>query len=192
MHAYDAVFMLGPQGSGKGTQARLLAEKLGFFMWDTGAVLRENRGAVTVSGRTVGEIIDQGQLLTDDELLGVVSPLIAAIPLDKGVVFDGIPRRLGQAEYLTNFLKEKGRTRFVTILLDVPTEESVKRLLLRAEKEGRPDDTREAIEYRLAQYGSETVPMLEFLKKEGEFLLIDGRPSIPEVTQAIFKALQLD
>ncbi len=184
--------MLGPQGSGKGTQAKVLAEKLSFFMWDTGKVLRENRHAMTVSGRTVGEIIDQGQLLTDPELLGVVAPLIAAIPLDKGVVFDGIPRRLGQAEFLLNFLKEKGRSKFATIILEVPEEESIARLLLRAQKEGRADDTREAIEYRLAQYRTETVPMLDFLKKEGDFVAIDGTPAIREVAAAIAKALHLD
>ena len=190
MH-YDAIFLLGPQGSGKGTQARLLAEKLDLYYWEMGRILRDNRDAMTVSGETVGEIIDRGRLLTDDELLGVITPLIAAIPHERGVLFDGIPRRLGQAEYLLDFLKKQGREKFATVLLDVPDEESIKRLLLRAEKEGRADDTREAIEYRLSQYHAETVPMLEFLKKNTDYYAIDGRPSIPDVTAAIFKTFAI-
>lgn len=191
MTHYDAIFILGPQGSGKGTQEKILAEKTGFYLWDTGKVLRENRGAKTVTGETVGEIIDRGQLLTDEQLLGVVEPLIAAIPADKGVLFDGIPRRVGQARFLFDFLKSQGRDRMATILIDVPYEESLKRLLLRAEKEGRPDDTKEAIEYRLKQYQSETVPMLEFLKERADYFNIDGIGTIEEVADRVAQALRV-
>lgn len=188
---FDAIFVLGPQGSGKGTQMQTLAAKLGFYSWDMGKILREHRATKTVNGETVGEIIDRGQLLTDAQLLGVVAPLIAAIPSGQGVVFDGIPRRLGQAEYLLNFLKEQGRKDLATVLLEVPDEESIKRLMLRAEVQGRADDTREAIEFRLQQYHNETEPMLAYMKEHTRFFEIDGMPSIPEVTASIFAALEI-
>lgn len=191
MPHYDAIFILGPQGSGKGTQAKLFAEKLGFYFWEMGKILRDNREAVTVTGEKVGEIIDRGQLLTDEQLLGVAEPLIAKIPRDQGVIFDGLPRRLGQARFLIDFLTSQRRQKIATALLDVPREESLKRLLLRAEAEGRADDTKEAIEYRLDQYKQETVPMLQFLKERTDYFVIDGRPPIPEVTSAIWRTFGL-
>lgn len=189
MTHYDAIFILGPQGSGKGTQQKILAGKLGYYIWDTGKTLRENRDARTVTGETVGEIIDRGQLLTDEQLLGVVKPFIAAIPADQGITFDGIPRRLGQAEFIVDFLRSRGRDKMATLVIEVPHEESLKRLLLRAEKEKREDDTKEAIEYRLQQYHDETVPMLSFLEKNSDLYRIDGVGTIEEIAERIDKAL---
>lgn len=192
MTHYDAIFMFGPQGSGKGTQTKILADKLGFFAWDTGQALRNNREMVTVSGQKVGDILDSGRLFNDDELLSVVGPLIEAIPAEQGVIFDGIPRRLGQAEFILKFLSEHGRAKLVTISLELSDEESLKRLLLRAEKEGRPDDTEEKIKYRLKQYHEETEPILDFMKQHTEFFSIDGRPAVPEVAALVSKALGLE
>jgi adenylate kinase len=118
-----------------------------------------------------------------------VEPLIAAIPADKGILFDGIPRRLGQAEFLVNFLGSQGRSALATVLIEVQHEESLKRLLLRAEKEGRADDTKEAIEYRLQQYRNETEPMLPFLEERSSFFRVDGVGSIEEIAERIGKEL---
>ena len=186
---FDAIFILGPQGSGKGTQAKLLADKLGFLFWDTGAVLRKNADMVTSSGERAGDILRTGRLFTDDELLSVVKGELETLPRDRGIVFDGIPRRIGQAEFLLKLLQSFGKKDFATIFLDVPKEESLKRLLLRWEKEGRSDDTRQAIERRLEEYENNTVPMLDLLRECTEFFTIDGRPSIEEVTKSIGKAL---
>lgn len=191
MTHYDAVFILGPQGSGKGTQEKILADRLGFYMWDTGKTLRAHRDTKTVTGETVGEIIDRGQLLTDEQLLGVVAPLIAQIPMDQGILFDGIPRRVGQAEFLFDFLKSKGRAKLATVLIDIPREESLKRLLLRAQKEGRADDTEAAINYRLEQYEEETLPMLALMKERSDFFSIDGVGSIEDIAARIAQALGL-
>jgi adenylate kinase len=185
MIGYDAIFILGPQGSGKGTQERILAEKLGFHTWDTGKVLREHRDATTVTGETVGELIDRGQLLTDAQLLGVVAPILDAIPADRRVIFDGIPRRPGQARFLLDRLTSGGRTRLATVVIEVPYEESLRRLLLRSEREGRADDTREAIEYRLRQYRSETVPMLPMLQAGTALFTVDGLGTVGEVAARI-------
>ncbi|MBI2623014.1 MAG: nucleoside monophosphate kinase [Candidatus Liptonbacteria bacterium] len=186
---YDAIFVLGPQGSGKGTQAKLLADKLRFFFWDTGAVLRRNANVATASGERAGDILKTGRLFTDEELLSVVRQELMRLPREQGVVFDGIPRRVGQAEFLLGLLREQGKTRFATFFLDIPAEESRKRLLLRAEKEGRSDDTRGAIGRRLADYEANTVPMLPFLREHTEFFEVDGTPSIQEVEAHIAQAL---
>jgi adenylate kinase len=185
----NVIFMIGPQGSGKGTQAKMLAEKLGFYSWDMGAIFREERAWKFADGKSVGELIDAGVLLNDDQVLSIAEGRLKQINPAQGVVFDGIPRRIKQAEALMAFLTGQGRTIFTTIFLNVPREESLKRLLLRAETQGRKDDTEEAINFRLQQYEEATVPVLDYLKQHTTFVEIDGRPSVPEVTQAINEAI---
>lgn len=185
----DAVFLIGPQGSGKGTQARILAEKHNLFYWEMGGVLRQLATEQTPLGQEVNELINSGVLLTDDLLLSVFRDRMSAIPSDKGVIFDGVPRRIGQAQFVMSFLKEQGRSKFATLFIDLPKEESLNRLLLRAEKEGRKDDTKEAIEYRLQQYEEDTVPVLDFLRPITDFMTINGNQSIENVTSDIEQAL---
>ncbi len=187
----DTIFFIGPQGSGKGTQAKKLAERLGFFYWEMGGILRHIAGGDSDLGRTVKDLIERGVLLTDEMLLKVVAQYLDTIPTDKGIIFDGIPRRIGQAEFLINYLRDHGRKDMVTLFIDLPHEESLNRLLLRATTEGRKDDTREAIEFRLQQYEQDTVPVLNYLKQFSLLITIDGRPSIEQVGAAIDQALQL-
>lgn len=187
----NTIFFIGPQGSGKGTQAKLLAKKLGFFHWDMGGILREVASSGSDLGKKVKEQIDSGVLLGDDLLLEVAKAKLSTINAHMGVVFDGIPRRLWQAEFLMEFLKAQGRSNFAAIFLDIPKDETLKRLLLRAEKEKRADDTKEKIEFRLQQYYEDTIPVVEYLKKQTSFFEIDGQPEINEVTTNINKALGL-
>ncbi|RJP44606.1 nucleoside monophosphate kinase [Candidatus Parcubacteria bacterium] len=186
---FDAVLVIGPQGSGKDTQASVLANWLGFFFWETGATLRRSEDVITSSGERAGDILKSGRLFTDEELMSVVEKELKKLPRDRGIVFEGIPRRVSQAELLLGFLESLGKKRIATIFLDLPKEESIKRILLRAKKENRADDTREAIGQRLAHYEADTVPMLDFLKRRTAFFEIDGRPSIEEVTKSVNKAL---
>jgi len=191
--AIDSIFFIGPQGSGKGTQAKLLSERLGFFYWEMGGILRAMRTESTPLAKKVTETIDQGILLTDEVLLEVVKLKLSEIPAEKGVIFDGVPRRLGQAEFLLNTLNNLGRKNLVTFFVDLPKEESLKRLLLRAEKEHRADDTKEKIEFRLKQYQEDTVPVLDFLKNRTEFFEIDGNQEVSKVTLDInSKILQIN
>jgi len=187
----NTIFLIGPQGSGKGTQARKLAEKLNFFYWEMGGILREVAQEGTELGNTVKNLIDNGILLEDELLLKVVKARLDTIPSGKGVIFDGIPRRIGQAQFLTDYLKKQGRSEFTTLFINLPREASINRLLARAEKQNRKDDTREAIEIRLGFYDRDTVPVLNFLKTQSTFFEIDGQPPVEEVTATINKTLSL-
>lgn len=189
---FDAIFMLGPQGSGKGTQAKTLSERLGFFFWDTGATLRRNKDVITSSGERARDILKRGQLFTDEELFSVIKGELESIPKDQGIVFDGIPRSIGQAKLIFRFLESRGMRRLATIFVGVPEEESIKRLLLRAEKEGREDDTEESIRKRLEWSRTEVLPTVELLKEHSTFFEIDGSPSIEEVRKDIWEKLGIE
>lgn len=187
----NTIFFIGPQGSGKGTQAKVLAKKLNFFYWEMGAILRDVASGDSELGKRVKNLIDSGVLLTDSQLFEVVDNRLGEIAHDVGVIFDGIPRRVAQAEHLMEFLQNQGRKDFVTLFVNLPKEESLARLLRRAEIEKRADDTKEKIEFRLQQYEQETTPVLDYLKKHSTFFEIDGTPPIEQVTVAINKALGL-
>jgi adenylate kinase len=188
---FDTIFIAGPQGSGKGTQGKMLAEKLGFSFWEMGAMAREVSHEDSPLGKRVAGIIDGGGLLPDETIIEISREKLAAISPTQGIIFDGIPRRIGQAEFLVNFLKSHNRKKPLTIFLDLPREHSIKRLLLRAEKEGRKDDTPKGIEKRFQHYDEDTKPMLNYLKKETRFMEVDGSPPVSEVTQEINRALGL-
>ncbi len=185
----NTLFFIGPQGSGKGTQAKLIAAKLGFFHWEMGGILRSVAKEDSELGRKVKSLIDQGILLTDEQLYEVVDSRLSQIPKDQGVIFDGIPRRVAQAEHLMEFLQKQGRTDFVTLFINLPEDEIMKRLILRGQMENRADDTPEKIKFRLEQYKKDTVPVLDYLRSKSEFIEIDSRPPIEEVAKNINKAL---
>ncbi len=186
---FDALIFIGPQGSGKGTQAKLFAEKLGFFYLGTGAILREIATHQDELGKRVKDTIDRGLLLDDETIFRVLEEKVDLLPRREGIIFDGFPRRVTQAEYLLRLLGADGKHQVATIFLGLPHEESVDRLVKRAEIEGRKDDTRERIELRLRQYEAETVPVLDYLKTKTAFFKIDGTPPPDEVTREIAHAL---
>jgi adenylate kinase len=188
---FDAIIFIGPQGSGKGTQAKFFADRLGFFYWGMGAMLREIATRHDDLGEKIGEVINRGKLLDDETIFKIVEAKVAAVPQGKGIIFDGVPRRLAQAEYLMSFLRSARRDRAATVYLSLPHDVSVDRLTKRAEIEGRTDDTRERIEFRLNQYERETVPVLAYLKKTTQFFEIDGTPPPDSVTREIAKALNV-
>ena len=142
-------------------------------------------------GKRVKNLIDSGVLLTDENLYEVVDSRLGEIAHNVGVIFDGIPRRVAQAEHLMEFLQKQGRKDFVTLFVNLPREESIARLLKRAEIEKRADDTREKIEFRLEQYTKDTLPVLDYLKQRSNFFEIDGTPLVEDVSVAINKALGL-
>jgi len=180
----------GPQGSGKGTQSELLAKKVGFLYLSMGGMFREvlekstNAALVeTVSG------INKGILMTDETVVEVLSDRLAGIAPGQGVIFEGVPRRTGQADFLLDFVRKQNRKPVVTLFINIPREESVRRLLLRATKEGRADDTPEGIDTRLKYYEDVIKPTMDYLKDKTRFFEIDGTPSIEVVQQSIDTAL---
>jgi adenylate kinase len=188
---YNTIFFIGPQGSGKGTQAKILANSLGFFHWDNGAICRAAALQDTDLGRKVKNMVDNGIYLDDQTLMEVAQDKLNSIPVTTGIIFDGLPRRLSQAQFLIPFLQKQGRQNFATVFLDIPKEESLSRLLKRAEIEHRTDDTPEKIEKRLQQYYDETLPILDYMKQHGQFFQIDGRPPIEEVSKEIQERLKM-
>lgn len=191
MPKYDAIFMVGPQGSGKGTQGKVLAQKLGYYYWEMGEILREEAKKDTPFGKKVKALIDAGHLLEDEELYKILNTELPEVIKHKRILFDGVPRRVGQGVYLIHYLNQNGFKEFGTIVIDVPQEVSINRLLERAHHEFRTDDTPEKIAYRLKLYESETKPVIKFLQGIGDLYIIDGVGSIEDVTDRINKALKI-
>ena len=177
------IILLGPQGSGKGTQGKRLAEKLGIPYLETGQLLRDEVASGSEQGKYLSSIIDKGQLLSDNDINSFMKGKVeAAVQSGQGFALDGYPRRIGQAEFIDPVAKPTH-----VLLIEIPDEESVSRLLLRAEKEGRVDDTREKILYRLEQYHTDTEPLIGYYAGQGILHRIDGMPDIEAVWQAVEK-----
>ncbi len=188
---YDAIFMIGPQGSGKGTQGKILAKKINFFYWEMGAILREEAKKDTPFGRKVKELIDAGHLLDDEELHRVMATELPEVIKHKRILFDGVPRTVPQGVHLIHYLQQNGFTKFGAVVIDVPKAESVKRLLERAHHEFRTDDTPEKIEFRLDLYEKQTLPVIKFMEGIGDVHTVDGVGTIEEITERINTALNL-
>jgi adenylate kinase len=133
--------------------------------------------------------INKGVLLTDETVAEVLKDKLISLAPNQGVIFDGVPRRVGQADFLLDFLSGQKRRPVVTIFITIPREESVHRLMLRAEKEARVDDTPEGINTRLKYYEDVIKPTMEYLKGKTRFFEIDGTPSVDVVEQSIDAAL---
>lgn len=186
-----AIIFIGPQGSGKGTQAKILAKKLGFYYFETGAVARAVAGENTPLGQQVKTMVNSGQLLPDTIIFQMVKEKLSQGENLIGVIFDGLPRRLTQAEFLLKVLNELQIEKILTLYISLPKSISIERLLKRAAIEKRADDTLQAIENRLLQYEQETVPVLEFLKTQSEFWEVDGSPAVESVTKTINQHINL-
>lgn len=190
MNERQVIFFLGRSGAGKGTQARLLSGRLNFFYWEMGGIIRKEIEKQTSVGLEMASLVTKGIWLDDEHLVKVIESHIDEVPVGMGIVFDGLPRRPGQAKYLVELLKKRGYLNFATIFLDVPVVESVNRLHHRASVEHRVDDSSEAaIRLRMEQFESETLPTAEYLKTVGEFFVVDGRPEVEVVEVNIDKAL---
>jgi len=170
------IIVMGPQGSGKSTQAELLAEKLGVAHIQTGEIYRKIAREDTPLGKKIKQVLDNGQLVDDETTLNVVDRYIAEVK--SGFVLDGFPRTLVQAEREL-FPVDK------VIYLGLSDAEASKRLLLRS----RIDDTEELIARRLALYHQTTEPILDFYRKQGKLVEVDGSLSIDQIHQDITSRL---
>lgn len=184
------LLIVGPQGSGKGTQGVRVGEALGIPVVSTGDVFRANVKDGTELGLQVKSIIDAGDLVPDELTSAVVRDRLAQADAAEGFLLDGYPRNLAQVMHLDEFLEGRDESLDAVIALIVPREESLSRLTARATEQGRADDTEEAIATRLGIYERETAPILDVYGTRGIVDEIDGVGSLDEVTARIFAALE--
>ena len=169
------IIIFGAPGSGKGTQSDKLIAKYGFNHISTGDVLRAEIKNGTELGKTAQQYIDQGQLIPDDLMISILASVYDGFGRGhKGVIFDGFPRTIPQAEALKQMLSERGDKVAAMVELDVPEDELMKRLVLRGQQSGRADDNEETIKKRLTVYHQQTQPLIEWYKQEGLHHHIDG------------------
>jgi adenylate kinase len=183
------LLIVGPQGSGKGTQGVRIAERLGVPVVSTGDVFRANVAEGSELGLQVQEIIDAGRLVSDELTSAVVRDRLSKADAAEGFLLDGYPRNLGQVLHLDEFLGGRDESLDAVLALVVPREESIERLRKRAVDQGRSDDTEDVIANRLAIYESETAPILGVYGTRGIVDEIDGVGELDEVTDRIFAAL---
>ncbi|WP_022854357.1 adenylate kinase [Thermodesulfatator atlanticus] len=210
------IVFLGPPGAGKGTQAKMIAEKFGIPQISTGDMFREHLSKGTELGKKAKEYMDKGALVPDEIVLGMVEERLKQPDCEKGFILDGFPRTLPQAEALDKLLEKLGKKIDYAILIDVPDEELVKRLTGRRtckkcgmmyhvmfkppKEEGkcdvcggelyqRADDNEETVKNRLKVYHEQTEPIVQYYEKKGVLYRIDGMGSIEEIFNRIVKLL---
>ena len=161
------IVIFGAPGSGKGTQSNLIIEKYGLGHISTGDVLREEIKNGTELGKTAKGFIDQGQLIPDELMISILANVYDGFGKEhEGVIFDGFPRTIPQAEALKKMLAERGHEVAAMIELDVPDEVLMERLIKRGKESGRSDDNEVTIKKRLTVYYSQTSPLIDWYKNE--------------------------
>lgn len=184
------IIVMGPQGSGKSTQAKLLAQKLGLISLSSGEVARQISSENTDEARQVKAIMDRGELIPDEILFARMRRIFDSPEGKNGFVLDGYPRNNEQLVPLEKYLQEKGIKIDKVILIDLPEEIGISRIMSRVTKEGRSDDTPEAIARRLQIFHEQTKPILDYYQKQGIVNIVDGSGTIEEVTALINKLFQ--
>jgi adenylate kinase len=185
------IILMGPPGAGKGTQATKLVEKYGLVQLSTGDLLRAEVKNGTELGLKAKEIMEKGELVPDDVIIDMIAKRMEEPDCKKGVIFDGFPRTVGQAEALDKMLAEKGQTLDGVIELAVDEEIILKRILKRAEedkaagREPRKDDNEQAFRERMEEYRKKTAPVTPYYSEKGMLKKVNGMQSIDEVESDI-------
>jgi adenylate kinase len=184
------VLLLGPQGSGKGTQAKRIASEYGLAHVATGDMFREAIARRTPLGLQVEPILGSGQLVPDELTIALIRERLAEEDTKEGFILDGFPRNAVQAEALDDLLDELDRPLDVIFVFQIPDEVCIERLLRRAHEEGRVDDTPEVIAQRLRIYHRETEPLIEHYLATGKVVGIHADRPVDEVWREIQEALE--
>lgn len=183
--------LFGGPGSGKGTQSAKLIDEYGLYHISTGELLRDHIARGTELGKTADSYISKGQLIPDDLMISILDDVLEREAKDKkGVVFDGFPRTIPQAEALKKLLQKRGTDLHGVIGLEVPDEELVQRMLNRGKLTGRADDNEETIKNRLDVYHKQTSPLADYYKKEGKYLPINGSGVVDEIFDNIAHSIE--
>lgn len=183
------MLIMGPPGSGKGTQASRIADKLGIVAISTGDIFRYNVKELTELGQEAKKYIDNGDFVPDEVTNRMVEDRLNRDDVAHGFLLDGYPRTAGQVEALDEMLKAKGQSLTAVLELEVPDEEIVTRLLARAETEGRADDTEEVIKHRLELYHKETAETINSYVEQGIVARVDGTGQIDDITERLLQAV---
>jgi adenylate kinase len=183
------VMILGAPGSGKGTQGKLLAAGLGVPQVSTGDLLRTAVKDGTPLGAKAKSYMDQGLLVPDEIIIGLIGEILDAPGGRRGVLMDGFPRTVAQAESVDRILARKGERVHHVALLEVDEEELVRRLLGRAAKEGRSDDNLESIQQRLKVFHKQTEPLIAYYDKQGVVRRIAGTGDVDAIQQRLRAAV---
>ena len=184
------VVFIGPPGSGKGTQSKRLVERLGVPHLSTGELLRAAKKQDSAVGRLAAQFMDQGLLVPDDVVLRLVREELDRPQFSDGCLFDGFPRTVEQARSLDEALSERGTPLGVVIELAADEQELTQRMLNRARKEGRADDTPETIRERMSTYSTKTSPVLDYYRGTGRLLSIDAIGTPDEVFERIWRGIE--
>jgi adenylate kinase len=182
--------LLGAPGSGKGTQAARLKADLNVPHISTGDMLRAAVAAGTPLGLKAKAVMDAGQLVSDDILLGMLEERLAQDDARNGFILDGYPRNLAQADALDHLLARIGQPLDAVVKLEVPGEAIIGRCQIRFQAEGRADDNPETVRKRLGVYAEQTAPVADFYAKRGKLQVVDGVGQLDEVTARIKRALE--
>ncbi|WP_002748426.1 adenylate kinase [Leptospira mayottensis] len=180
---------MGPPGAGKGTQAKILCARLSIPQISTGDILREAVKNQTPMGVEAKRYMDAGDLVPDSVVIGIIKDRIREADCKNGFLLDGFPRTVEQADALDALLKNEGKSIDKAINLEVPDGELLKRLLGRAEIEGRADDNEATIKNRLDNYNKKTLPLLDFYAAQKKLSQVNGVGTLEEVTSLIQKEL---
>jgi adenylate kinase len=184
------VLLLGPQGAGKGTQAKRISAEYEIPHIASGEILRAEMQAGTELGMRVKDVYDRGDLVSDDLMIELIKTRLDQPDTDAGFILDGFPRTTVQAEALDRVMADIARSFNVVFALQIPDEVAFERLHKRAELEGRADDTDDAIRRRLDNYHRETEPLIEYYRVRGNLVPIHGNRSENEVFAEIQSALE--
>lgn len=179
------IILLGPPGCGKGTQGELLAARTKILRVSTGELLRDAAGKGTPLGRQAKSYMDQGLLVPDDVIIGLLREVLGSPAAARGVIMDGFPRTVAQAEAVDRLLAERSRKVDQVLLFDVPEDELRRRIMGRAGQAGRADDNLDALRQRLVVYKEQTAPLVDFYRKRGILVAIEAVGSIEEIAERV-------
>jgi adenylate kinase len=184
------LMILGAPGSGKGTQGKLLAEHLEVPEVSTGELLRAAVKQGTALGKEAKKFMDRGDLVPDRVIVGLIREILDSKEAARGVMMDGFPRTVAQAQAVDKLLAGKKAKVDRVVLLDVAEEELIKRLLARAAKEGRSDDNLESIRTRLKVYHDQTAPLISYYEKQGVVRRVPGMGSVDDIQKRAQEAVK--